>query len=276
MTEHKSTELKEANPATCTEEGYSGDIYCKDCGTLIEKGHAVEKTTHNFVDGTCTMCGKSDGSINNDNVSATVSTSTDTEGNITYNLDVTSKNDSQEVLADIKAVIENAAHDDAGVKVNFGEVSIYFDSNAVQDINNAASTPLSITKVDGSITTEGDYVTAGFDLENCTIYEFSMEGANFSGGTATVSIPYSADGKNVKVFYVDANGNKTEMQSTYDEAIGMVTFTTSHFSTYVITEITEEAVPTYKYIGWIIAAAVVVAATVIIIIILRKKKEVVN
>jgi hypothetical protein len=62
------------------------------------------------------------------------------------------------------------------------------------------------------------------------------------------------------------------MQSAYDEATGMVTFTTNHFSTYVITEIADVVTAT-DYTVWIITAAVViVAAAVIIFIVLKKKK----
>ena len=38
---HRNTELRNAVPATETSEGYSGDSYCKKCGTLVKKG---EKT----------------------------------------------------------------------------------------------------------------------------------------------------------------------------------------------------------------------------------------
>ena len=34
--------------ATCANEGYTGDAYCKYCGLLIEKGLVIEKLSHNF------------------------------------------------------------------------------------------------------------------------------------------------------------------------------------------------------------------------------------
>ena len=42
------TELKNAKAATCTESGYTGDIYCKSCGELIEKGKASPVVPHQF------------------------------------------------------------------------------------------------------------------------------------------------------------------------------------------------------------------------------------
>lgn len=72
-TGHQHTELRNEKKATCTEEGYTGDTYCTDCGELIKKGSATEKTDHNWKvtseekatcekDGsktfTCTECGE--------------------------------------------------------------------------------------------------------------------------------------------------------------------------------------------------------------------------
>ena len=34
---HIHTELRNQKKATCTQEGYSGDTYCKECGTLVKK-----------------------------------------------------------------------------------------------------------------------------------------------------------------------------------------------------------------------------------------------
>lgn len=48
-----STEVRNAVNATCTEDGYSGDVYCKGCGELLESGHALEKTGHKGGTATC-------------------------------------------------------------------------------------------------------------------------------------------------------------------------------------------------------------------------------
>lgn len=68
-----NTEVKGAVEATCTTEGYSGDVYCADCGAklaegeVVKAGHTLEKVaakeaTHE-ADGNveyyrCTVCGK--------------------------------------------------------------------------------------------------------------------------------------------------------------------------------------------------------------------------
>ena len=71
---HGETEVRDAKPATCAEEGYTGDTYCKACGAKIETGQAIPTTgnhvwnegitikTPNCTDAgekeyTCTVCG---------------------------------------------------------------------------------------------------------------------------------------------------------------------------------------------------------------------------
>ena len=39
---------KFAKKASCTAEGYTGDIYCKVCGELLEKGNVVEQLPHTW------------------------------------------------------------------------------------------------------------------------------------------------------------------------------------------------------------------------------------
>lgn len=55
--ENHKIELKNAKDATCAAEGYTGDKVCTVCGEAVEKGTAIEKLPHNFVDGKCTVCG---------------------------------------------------------------------------------------------------------------------------------------------------------------------------------------------------------------------------
>lgn len=72
-TGHQHTELRDKKTATCGEDGYSGDLYCKDCGQLISKGAVVKATGHSWNSGkvteaatckkegtktyTCSICG---------------------------------------------------------------------------------------------------------------------------------------------------------------------------------------------------------------------------
>ena len=45
---HQNTELRNVKEATCTEEGYTGDTYCKDCGTKLSSGKTIAKTDHTW------------------------------------------------------------------------------------------------------------------------------------------------------------------------------------------------------------------------------------
>ena len=51
---HQNTELRNAKEATCTAEGYTGDIYCQDCGTKLQTGNAIAKKAHTWDAGTVT------------------------------------------------------------------------------------------------------------------------------------------------------------------------------------------------------------------------------
>ena len=46
---HKNTEIRNAVEATCTQDGYTGDIYCKDCGEKVTDGTVV-KAGHDYGD----------------------------------------------------------------------------------------------------------------------------------------------------------------------------------------------------------------------------------
>lgn len=61
---HTNTEVRNAREATCTEDGYTGDTYCTDCGTLLTAGEVIPAKGHTFGDwtvskeATCTEAGE--------------------------------------------------------------------------------------------------------------------------------------------------------------------------------------------------------------------------
>ena len=74
-TGHLHTEIRNKKEATCREDGYTGDVYCKDCGEKLSNGKTIAKTTEHTWDAgkvtkaatctekglklyTCTVCDK--------------------------------------------------------------------------------------------------------------------------------------------------------------------------------------------------------------------------
>ena len=53
------TEVPEV-PATCTEDGYTGDEVCKTCQTVVKKGEIIPALGHDYKDGKCSRCGTQD------------------------------------------------------------------------------------------------------------------------------------------------------------------------------------------------------------------------
>ena len=73
LSNHGDTEIRDSVEATCTEEGYTGDTYCKDCGTLIKQGETIQATGHTGGVATCTkkaiceVCGEEYGEVDSSN-----------------------------------------------------------------------------------------------------------------------------------------------------------------------------------------------------------------
>lgn len=69
--EHANTKLVDAKDATCTEDGYTGDLVCSDCGKVLEEGQVIPATGHSheasvtaptcteqgYTTYTCSKCG---------------------------------------------------------------------------------------------------------------------------------------------------------------------------------------------------------------------------
>ena len=72
-TGHQHTELRNVKAATCGQEGYTGDTYCKDCNIKLSPGKSIARKEHTWDSGkittvatcttggiktyTCTLCG---------------------------------------------------------------------------------------------------------------------------------------------------------------------------------------------------------------------------
>lgn len=47
-TGHQHTEVRNKVEATCTKDGYSGDVYCTDCGTKLSSGTEIARKAHEY------------------------------------------------------------------------------------------------------------------------------------------------------------------------------------------------------------------------------------
>ena len=45
---------------TCTEDGYTGDLVCAGCGSVMQAGSTIPKLNHNYQNGVCVNCGAPD------------------------------------------------------------------------------------------------------------------------------------------------------------------------------------------------------------------------
>ena len=61
---HQDTKVVNAKPATCTEDGYTGDTVCAVCGKVLAKGEVIKALGHDYKDGTCTRCGDKQPGVN--------------------------------------------------------------------------------------------------------------------------------------------------------------------------------------------------------------------
>ncbi len=46
--DHRQTEIRNEKPASCIEDGYSGDLYCALCHTLLQSGKQILASGHHF------------------------------------------------------------------------------------------------------------------------------------------------------------------------------------------------------------------------------------
>lgn len=51
-------ELRNEKEASCTQPGFTGDVYCARCGKLLREGRDIAALGHDYADGRCTRCGE--------------------------------------------------------------------------------------------------------------------------------------------------------------------------------------------------------------------------
>ena len=167
---------------------------------------------------TCSVCGESETRIT---AALPYVPVTNGDGDKVYSETVT------EETKDVTELFAQAKAGDGTVEVHSDDYAIVFDSDAVSAIGDANVT-LSVKVITEDLP---ENVPENAEL----VLEVTLLGATFEVGQAKVSIPLEGEvpeGKVARVYYVDDLGNKTDMNAVFEN--GIVTFTTNHFSTYVL------------------------------------------
>ena len=118
---------------------------------------------------------------------------------------------------------------------------VTFDSAALSSIAQQAGEDLvlAVSPVDGGSMNEAQAETAGdFAVTELPLESEGAAISDFSGGCASVTLPHDLDfGLNpngVVVWYLDEEGGVTPCDTLYNAATDEVTFSTGHFSKYVV------------------------------------------
>ena len=267
---------------TCTERGYTTHTcsHCEDSyvDTYVDAlGHewgewTVTKEAQPGVKGeetrTCSVCGEKE----TREIAALPYVPTINEnGEKVYEItiDVATAKDVSDVFAIAK---EENGSVEFTVNADFGTVTLTFDSDAVVELGDKKVSLIA------SVNTQD---LSSFAIDGAIVaIDVTLSGATFASGNVTVSIALNTivpKGKIVKIYYVAEDGTKTDMNATIDG--GTVTFTTNHFSTYVVAVEDAPKTPVNEFIkkgcsGSISGSAIAVFGVVMAgLMIALKKKE---
>ncbi|MFI3170469.1 MAG: hypothetical protein R3Y06_11035 [Faecalibacterium sp.] len=132
-------------------------------------------------------------------------------------------------------------------------VQLTIDSSTLDAMKQMLSGEISIVAT--KITDEAFHADTQTTIDAHPIFEFNIVDAqgnrltNFTGGSITVSIPYTLQesevAENIVVYYVDETGALAEaMNTSYDTQSEMAIFSTTHFSTFALVHLVADATDT--------------------------------
>lgn len=265
-TKHMHIHIQNDVAVSASANGYSGDVYCIDCGAKLEDGHVIEKHTHSYVgsewesNGThhWHICNAYDGC--EEELDKAAHTYGDwhyvkyadkvgkkwqecsvcgyihvedytpdpivIEGEKNYIITEDLGDLQSEEGKDVRYIFDLASANDGSVTFETENVTIIFDKDAVKDIAGHD------VKFKVTISKEN---LEGFNIPNAQmVIELSLSGVTFANGKAKVVVPVDVqipENSEVKVFYVNGN-DKEDMNATYADS--KISFETTHFSKYVI------------------------------------------
>ena len=152
------------------------------------------------------------------------------------------------------------------------EATVAFDKAALQKLAEIAD--VKITYVETKLEDVAAKAETNSALKKAQlIIEVSLQGASFEGGKATVKTAFenkAPGGKKAVVYYVDEDGNKTDMNAIFED--GFVSFETEHFSTYVVEYVLTAGSIAGIVIGCVVGVAAI-AFCLVYFLVIKKKKD---
>lgn len=206
--------------------------------------------------GTSTVIMDVDSYLSGSTASVTISTSTmntavnrvlnaadrnDTDPVVVISVDTSSRADGVKVTLPVSSLEKLSEYAYATLTIDSDVAEVTLDSDAIDAVASQAGSmvTLNVAAVDTSELTSRQRQVVG----SAPVFDLSFKSggttiSDFDGGYVTVTLPYTlksgqtADG--IVVWYMDNSGNLTACDTSYNTSRRKVTFTTTHFSKYVI------------------------------------------
>lgn len=199
-----TTELRNAKEATCTEDGYTGDLICSRCGETIQKGEMIPATGHHYVDGVCDVCGQEDPNF--------VPPTQEPEQGV---------------------VVDNQTDE----QITVGNAQEVFEDHTVITVENIEDGEL-YEIVEKALENVADMEHVAILDINATLdgQEVQPRGAL----QMTIEIPDNLSADHLKLYCVAEDGTKSEVPITVDKDTNTVTANLAHMDTYVLANVLVE------------------------------------
>lgn len=160
-------------------------------------------------------------------------------------IDVTETAEKADTVELKAETVDKLAGNQTAVEIKMPEMTVTFDKTAISAVNQQAGNS-AVTLVAKAVEKTVLNAPQKEALEKAKVHQYISLEANagqtkiseFGGGKVTVSVPFTLPagktGADFVVAYVADNGKVTQMPTTYKD--GVISFETTHFSSYVIAE----------------------------------------
>lgn len=183
--------------------------------------------------------------------------------------------------------VEKITNAETAVAIKLADTTVSFDASAVDSIaeqaGNSTVTIVAKEVKESTLTTEQKESLE--EKEVCVVlsleaYAGEEKITEFGGGKVTISVPFEVpqgkSGSDFYVAYVADDGTITEMPTTYKD--GVLTFQTTHFSSYVVLDSSSEADDTNTSTGdntpILLLVAMLIISSASLAVLIPKKKNI--